>query len=153
MEHLLPRSSVLSLQYVLKLREGVDPGEFAFLCSLIKFGDCFVDGELVGVTSVILVDFNEVFVFGIVATQLVDFGQGVVVIPFLFTLIERGALVDGCHRVVLVASRVLSSFHGASHVLRDAALTFCDAAHLIRLNLSCSMQYCYNYSALPHGSG
>jgi hypothetical protein len=121
-ERLLPRSPVLALQHVLKLREGVDPGEFAFLCPLVKLGDRLVDGELDGVTSVVLVDFNEVFVFGIVATQLVDLRQGVVVIPFLITLIERGTLVDGCHRVVLVTSRVLLSFYGASHVLRDVAL-------------------------------
>jgi hypothetical protein len=73
MERLLLCSPVLSLQHVLELREGVDPGEFAFLCSLIKLGDCLVDGELDGVTSLILVDFNEVLDFGIVATQLVDF--------------------------------------------------------------------------------
>ncbi len=86
MERLLPRSPVLSLQHILELREKIDPGEFAFLCSLIKLGDRLVDGELDGVTSVILVDFNEVFVFGIVATQLVDFRQGVVVIPFFSLL-------------------------------------------------------------------
>ncbi len=125
MERLLPRSPVLSLQHVLKLREGVDPGEFAFLCSLIKLGDRLVDGELDGVTSIVLVDFNKVFVLGIVATQLVDLQQGVVVIPFLFALVERGTLVDGCHRVVLVASRVLLDYYGASHVLRDAALLIC----------------------------
>ncbi len=62
---------------------------------MIEFGDCHVNGELDGVTSIILVDFNKVFVFGIVATQLVDFRQGVVVVPFLFALVERGALVDG----------------------------------------------------------
>ncbi len=110
MERLLPRSPVLSLQHVLKLREGVDPGEFAFLCSLIKLGDRLVDGELDGVTSVFLVDFNKVFVFGIVATQLVDLRQCVIVIPFLFALEERGTLIDGCHRVVVVASHVLFLF-------------------------------------------
>ncbi len=123
-ERLLPRSPVLALQHVLKLREGVDPGEFTFLCPLVELGDCLVDGELDGVTSVVLVDFNKDFVFGIVATQLVDLRQGVVVIPFLLTLVERGTLVDGYHRVVLVASRVLLTFYGASHVLRDAALLF-----------------------------
>jgi hypothetical protein len=81
-----------------------------------------------GVPSVILVDFNKVFVFGIVATQLVDFRQGVVVVPFLFALIERGTLVDGCHRVVLVASCVRLSFYCASLVLCDAAPISCDAA-------------------------
>ncbi len=104
MERLLPHSPVLSLQHVLELREGVDPGEFAFLCSLIQLWDRLVNGELDGVTSVILVDFNEVFVFGIVATQLVDFRQGVIVIPFLFALVERGMLVDGCNPIILVAS-------------------------------------------------
>ncbi len=82
-ERLLPRSPVLSLEHILELREGVDPGEFTLFCPLIELGDRLVDGELDGVTSVILVDFNKVFVFGIVATQLVDFRQGVVVIPFL----------------------------------------------------------------------
>ncbi len=125
MERLLPHSPVLTLENILELREGVDPGEFALFCPLIKLGDRLVDGELNGVTSVILVDFNKVFVFGIVATQLVDFGQGVVVIPFLFALIERGMLVDGCHRVVLAASRILFSFCSALHVLRDAARSIC----------------------------
>ncbi len=132
LERLLPRSLVLSLQHVLKLREGVDPGEFTFLCPLVKLGDRLVDGELDGVASVILVDFNEAFVFGTVATQLVAFQQGVIVIPFLFALIERGTLLDGCHRVVLVASRILLSFYGALHVLRDATLAFRDAARSIR---------------------
>jgi hypothetical protein len=64
---------VLSLEHILELRKGVDLGEFTFFCPLIELGDRLVDGELDGVTSVILVDFNEVFVFGIVATQLVNF--------------------------------------------------------------------------------
>ena len=105
-ERLLPGSPVQSLEHILKLRKGVDPGEFTFFCPLIELGDRLVDSELDGVTSVILVDFNKVFVFGIVATQLVDFQQGVVVIQFLFAVIERGTLVDGCHHVVLVAFRV-----------------------------------------------
>jgi hypothetical protein len=69
-ERLLPRSHVLSLQHVLELREGVDPGEFTFLCSLIKLGDHLVDGELDGVTSIILVDFNKVFVLGLLLRKL-----------------------------------------------------------------------------------
>jgi hypothetical protein len=145
-EHLLPRRPVLSLAHVLELRKGVNPGEFTFFCPLIELGDCLVNSELDRVTSMILVDFNGVFVFGIVATQLVDFQQGVVVIPFLFALVERGTLIDGCHRVVLVPSRVLLSFYGALHVLPDAARSIC-------LNLSRSTKYFYNYSALPHGSG
>ncbi len=116
-ERLLPRSPVLALQHVLKLREGVDPGEFAFLCSLIELGDRLADGELDGVASVVLMDFNKVFVLGIVATQLVDLRQGVVVIPFLFALVERETLVDRCHRVVLVASPVLLDYYGASQVI------------------------------------
>jgi hypothetical protein len=123
MECLLPRSPVLSLQHIFEFREGVDPGEFAFFCPLIKLGDRLVDGELNGVTSIILVDFNKVFVFGIVATQLVDFRQGVVVVTFFFALVERGTLVDGCHCVVLVASCVLLDYYGASHLLRDTALS------------------------------
>ncbi len=123
-ERLLPHSPVLALQHVLKLREGVDPGEFTFLRPLVKLGNPPIDGELDGVTPVVLMDFNKVFVFGIVATQLVDLRQGVVVIPFSHTLVERGTLVDGCHRVVLVTSRVLLTFNGASHVLRDAAHLF-----------------------------
>jgi hypothetical protein len=123
-EHLLPRSPVLALQHILELREGVDPGEFTFLRPLVKLEDRPIDSELDGVTSAVLMDFNKVFVFGIVATQLVDLRQGVVVIPFSLTLVERGLLVDGCQRVVLVASRVLLTCNGASHVLRDAALLF-----------------------------
>ncbi len=84
-----------------------------------------MDGELDGVTSVILVDFNKVFVFGIVATQLENFRQGVIVIPFLFALVERGTLVDGCHHDVLVASCILLGYYGALHVLRDAARSIC----------------------------
>ena len=111
MERLLPCSPMLSLEHILELREEVDPGEFVLFCPLIKLRDCLVAGELNGVTSVILVDFSKVFVFGIVATQLVDFRQGVVVVPFFFSLVERGALVDGCHRVVLVALWVQVSFY------------------------------------------
>ncbi len=152
-ERLLPRSPVLVLQHVLELREGVDPGEFTCLRPLVKLGDRPIDGELNGVLSIVLMDFNKIFVFGIVATQLVDLRQGVVVIPFSLTLVERGTLVDGCHRVVLVASCVLLTFNCASHVLRDAALLFRTLHLRFTMNLSRFTQYCYNYSALPHGSG
>jgi hypothetical protein len=151
-ERLLPPSPVLSLEHILKLRKGVNPGELTFFCSLIELGDRLVDGELDGVTSIILVDFNKVFVFGIVATQLVDFGQGVIVVPFLFALIERGTLTDGCHQPfwLLLASdccfTVLCTF------FCDAALTFLDAARWICWDLSHATPYCYKYSALPHGS-
>ena len=110
-ERLLPSSPVLSLEHIFELRKGVDPGEFAFLYPLIELRDRLIDCELDGVTSIILMDFGKVFVFGIVATQLVDFRQGVVVVPFFFSLVERGALVDGCHRVVLVALWVQVSFY------------------------------------------
>ena len=50
-EHLLPSSPVLSLEHILELRKGVDPGEFTFFCPLIELGDCLVDGELDGVPS------------------------------------------------------------------------------------------------------
>ena len=33
---------VLSLEHILELRKGVDPGEFAFLCPLIELGDRLV---------------------------------------------------------------------------------------------------------------
>ncbi len=65
-----PRSPVLALQHVLKLREGVDPGEFTFLCPLVKLGDRPIDGELDGVTSIVLMDFNEVFVLGLLLHNL-----------------------------------------------------------------------------------
>ena len=94
-ERLLPRSPVLALQHDLELRERVDPGEFTLFCPLIELGDRPIDGELDGVTSVILMDFNEVFVLGIDATQLVDLRQGLIVIPFSLSLVERGTLVDG----------------------------------------------------------
>ena len=60
-ECLLPSSLVLSLDHILELCKGVDPGEFAFLCPLVELGDCLIDGELDGVTSIILMDFDEVF--------------------------------------------------------------------------------------------
>ena len=69
-ERLLPSSLVLSLEHILELRKGVDPCEFAFLCPLVELGDCLINGELDGVTSIILMDFDKVFVPGIVATQL-----------------------------------------------------------------------------------
>jgi hypothetical protein len=62
-ECLLPSSPVLSLEPILELRKGVDPGEFTFFCPLIELGDRLVNGDLAGVTSIILVDFNEVFCF------------------------------------------------------------------------------------------
>ena len=69
-EHLLPSSPVLSLEHILELRKGVDPGEFTFFCPLIELRDRLVDGELDGVTSVILVDFNKVFVLGLLLRNL-----------------------------------------------------------------------------------
>ena len=56
-------------------------------------------------------DFDVAFVLGISALQLVDYRQGVVVIPFLFSLIERGTLIDGSHRVCLAALCVQVSFN------------------------------------------
>jgi hypothetical protein len=35
-ERVLPSSPVLSLEHILELRKGVDPGEFAFLCPLVE---------------------------------------------------------------------------------------------------------------------
>ncbi len=55
--------------------------------------------------------------------------------------------LNGCFMRWSVFSCVLLTF------FCDAALTFRDAAHLIQLNLSRSMRYCYNYSVLPHRSG
>ena len=110
MEPLLPGSLVLSLEHIFELHKGVNPGEFTLFCPFIKFGDCFIDCEFDQVTAVILIDFNLTFVLGIVALQLVDFGQVVVVIPFLFSLIERWTLVDGSHCVYLVALCIRVSF-------------------------------------------
>ena len=103
MERLLPGSPVLFLEHIFELRKGVDPGEFTLFCPFIKFGDRFIDCEFYQVAAVILMDFNSTFVLGIVALQLIDFRQVVIFIPFLFSLIERGALVDGSHCVCLVA--------------------------------------------------
>jgi hypothetical protein len=69
-ERLLPSSPVLSLEHILELRKGVDPGEFTSFCPLIELGDRLVDGELDGVTSVILVDFNKVLFLGLLLRNL-----------------------------------------------------------------------------------
>ena len=105
-ERLLPSSPVLSLEHMLELRKGVNPGEFTFFCPLIELGDRLVRWSNLRYPC----GFQRGFVFGIVASQLVDSRQGVVVVPFLFALIERGTLIDGCQRVVLVASCVRLSF-------------------------------------------
>ena len=110
MERLLPGSPVLFLEHIFELRKGVDPGEFTLFCPFIKFGDRFIDCEFYRVAAVILMDFNSTFVLGIVALQLVDFRQVVIVIPFLFSLIERGTLVDGSHCVCLIALCIQVSF-------------------------------------------
>ena len=94
MEHLLTGSSVLSLERILKLREGVNPGEVAFFCPVIKLGDRLIECKFDTVLAVIVVDFNKKIVLGIVALQLVDFGQGVIVIPRFLNLIERQRFVD-----------------------------------------------------------
>ena len=102
MEHLLPGCPVLSLEHIFKLRKVVDPGEVTLFCPFIKCGDRFIDCEFNQATAVIFVDFDSTFVLGIVALQLVDFGQCVIVSPFFIYLVERWMLVDGCHHVCLV---------------------------------------------------
>ena len=43
MEHLLQCSPVLSLEHILKLQEGVHPGEVASLCPFVKLGDHLIN--------------------------------------------------------------------------------------------------------------
>jgi hypothetical protein len=64
-------------------------------------------------------------------------------LPVFSHLVEKWMLIDQCHHVCLVTSRVWVSFFD---VLQDAA-------HSICLNLSRPMGYSCNYSVLPHGSG
>ncbi len=45
-ERLLPSSPVLSLEHILELRKGVNPGEFTFLCPLVELGDCLIEVNL-----------------------------------------------------------------------------------------------------------
>ena len=94
LERLLLGSPVLSLEHIFKLREGVNPGEVAFLCPFVKLGDCLIKDKFKTVLAIILVDFNMTFVLGIVAMQFADFGQGVVVIPRTLNLIKRQTFVD-----------------------------------------------------------
>ena len=54
------------------------------------------------ISNIILVDLYSTFVLGIVALQLVDFRQCLVVIPRLHHLVERWMFVYGSHRVTLV---------------------------------------------------
>jgi hypothetical protein len=110
MEHLLTGSSVLSLERILKLREGVNPGEVAFFCPVIKLGDRLIECKFDTVLAVIVVDFNKKIVLGIIALQLVDFGQGVIVVPRFLNLIERQRFVDWCHGFALVALCISSSY-------------------------------------------
>ena len=101
-ERLLLGSPVLPLEHIFKLCKGVNPGEVALFCPFIKLGDCLIDGEFNQVLTIILVDLNSTFVLGIVALQLVDFGELIVVIPRFSHLVERWTLIDGCHRVTVV---------------------------------------------------
>ena len=86
MERLLPGSAVLSLEHIFELRKGVNPGEFTLFCPFIKFGGRFIVCEFDRVAAVILMVFNWAFVLGIVALQLVDFEQVVIVISFFSPL-------------------------------------------------------------------
>jgi hypothetical protein len=102
-ERLLPGSPVLPLEHIFKLRKGINPGEVTLFCPFVKLGDRLIDGEFNRVLTIILVDCNSTFVLGIVTLQLVDFGEFLIVIPRFNHPVDRQALVDGCHRVTLVA--------------------------------------------------
>jgi hypothetical protein len=70
MMHLLPGCFVMALEHVFKLHKGVWPVKVTFFSSLIEFRDRFVNGKFDTILSVILVDFDAIFVSQIVALSL-----------------------------------------------------------------------------------
>ena len=82
-EQRLPGSPVLSLEHILKLHKGVNPGEVALFCPFVKLRDHLIDGKFNQLLTIILVDLNSTFVLGIGTLQLVNFGLCLVVIPRL----------------------------------------------------------------------
>jgi hypothetical protein len=88
MTNLFPGCFVMALEHILKLHKGVLPVKVTFFSSLIKLGDCFVDGKFDIILSIILVGLDMTFVLQIVALKFVKFRQiGVVIVSGLYDLI------------------------------------------------------------------
>ncbi len=85
MKHLFPGRSVMDLEHILELHEGVWPVEFTFFSPFVKLGDSFVDGKLNTIFTIIFMDVNATFVSQIFALKFVNFRQvGIVIVPGLF---------------------------------------------------------------------
>ncbi len=65
-----------------------------FSAPLLNSG-ILLSNEFNQVTAVILVNFDSTFVLGVVALQLVDFGQCVIVIQISNYLVEKWTHIDG----------------------------------------------------------
>jgi hypothetical protein len=88
MKHLFPGCSVVALEHVFKLCEGVGPIKVAFLCSLIKLRDGFVNGKFNTIFVVILMDFDLAFIASIITLKLINLRKvRLVVLPGLHDLI------------------------------------------------------------------
>ena len=79
---------MMAMKHILKLHKGVQLVKVTYFSSLVKLRDRFVDGKFDTIFSIILVDFNAIFVSQIIALKFVDFRQvGVVIVPGLYNLI------------------------------------------------------------------
>ncbi len=87
-------------EHVLKLCKGVGPIMVAFLCSLIKLRDGFVNGKFNTIFAVILMDFYSAFITSIITLKLINFGKvRIVVLPGLHDLVKRHLLENLGHSV------------------------------------------------------
>jgi hypothetical protein len=109
MKHLFPGCSIVALEHVFKLHEGVGPVKVAFLGSLCKLRDGLIDSELDTILAIILMNFYSTFIASVVALKFVDFRQaGVIIIPGLHGLIQGHLLVDRGHIVRRCVALVFS---------------------------------------------
>jgi hypothetical protein len=78
----------MALEQVLRLCKGVGPIKVAFLCSLIKLRDGFVNGKFNTIFAVILMNFYSAFITSIITLKLINFGMvRTIVLPGLYNFI------------------------------------------------------------------
>jgi hypothetical protein len=100
MKHLFPGCSIVALEHIFKLCEGVRPIKVAFLGSLVKLRDGLINSELNTILAIIFMDFYSTFIVSVVVLKFVDFRQaGVIILPGLHNLIQGHLLVDRDHIV------------------------------------------------------
>jgi hypothetical protein len=70
MKYLFPGCSIVAMEHVFKLHEGVRPVKVAFLGSLVKLRDGLIDSELDTILAIILMDFYSTFIVSVAALNL-----------------------------------------------------------------------------------